>query len=190
MSDTFGTFEFIKVCFKLQVDEDAMVVHRLLCDHHTYLPVFSLFFNPIFPHVFPIRRLSQKIADFGFSALFRELESESSSGEDSSGPSSSTGGAVRGSRAFPLTAAGRARAAGVGGVAGGAGAGGAGVSGGKGLGRGVRRLTSVVGSPYYVAPEVRLLFCFSFFYSSWSLSVSEGLVSWFLGEVVMSWTWR
>ncbi|CAM9747775.1 unnamed protein product, partial [Ectocarpus sp. 13 AM-2016] len=33
-----------------------------------------------------------KIADFGFSALFRELETESSSGDDSSGPPTATGG--------------------------------------------------------------------------------------------------
>ena len=33
-----------------------------------------------------------KIADFGFSALFRELESESSSGEDSSDPTSRSSG--------------------------------------------------------------------------------------------------
>lgn len=65
---------------------------------------------------------------------------------------------VRGSRAFPPTVAGRARAAGVGGGVAGGGAGTGRSRGGseKGLGRGVRRLKSVVGSPYYVAPEVRI----------------------------------
>lgn len=108
---------------------------------------------PVFLSFFFCR---DQIADFGFSALFRELETESSSGEDSS-EASSTAGTVRGSRALPPTVAVRARAAGVGaGVAGGgAVAGGTRGSGKKGLGRGVRRLTSVVGSPYYVAPEVR-----------------------------------
>lgn len=100
-----------------------------------------------------------KIADFGFSALFRELESESSSGEDSSGPTASASGGVVGVgvggpalRRPPsgLSLGGRARAAG-GGARGGAGASG---GGGGGKGRGVRRLKSVVGSPYYVAPEV------------------------------------
>lgn len=98
-----------------------------------------------------------KIADFGFSALFRELESESSSGEDSSGPAPGGGlGGVVGGPALRrprsgLSLSGRTRAGAGGGARGGAGAGGSG-SGGKG--RGVRRLKSVVGSPYYVAPEV------------------------------------
>lgn len=107
-----------------------------------------------------------KIADFGFSALFRELESESSSGEDSSGSSDRSGGSGSGmgvGRTHPLSTSvgvsvvGRSRSSGGrGGVSGGTGSGSVGGSGGKG--RGVRRLKSVVGSPYYVAPEVR--YCF------------------------------
>lgn len=95
-----------------------------------------------------------KIADFGFSALFRELESESSSGEDSSG--STTAGGGRGVVGGPPLR--RQATSGVGSVGGRARAGGAGGDGGGGeggKGRGVRRLKSVVGSPYYVAPEVR-----------------------------------
>lgn len=97
-----------------------------------------------------------KIADFGFSALFRELESESSSGDDSSG-STSAGSIGQGPAALRSLApsslssmGGRAR-----GSAGGSG-GGAGSSGDAGgiKGSSVRRLKSVVGSPYYVAPEV------------------------------------
>ena len=97
-----------------------------------------------------------KIADFGFSALFRELESESSSGDDSSG-STSAGGLGLGPAALRRQASsglpsrgGRARSG-----AGGARAGtGSSVDGRSVKGPGVRRLMSVVGSPYYVAPEV------------------------------------
>lgn len=113
-----------------------------------------------------------KIADFGFSALFRELESESSSGEDSSSPTASSSSNSSGRPGLPppslrrqastglsSSMGSRARAAGGAGGAGGGsgavGAIGAGGGGGGGKGRGVRRLTSVVGSPYYVAPEVR-----------------------------------
>ncbi|CAN0223106.1 unnamed protein product, partial [Ectocarpus sp. 8 AP-2014] len=52
-----------------------------------------------------------KIADFGFSALFRELETESSSGDDSSGPPTATGGggpALRRPRSGLTLALGRA----------------------------------------------------------------------------------
>lgn len=120
------------------------------------LALFMLPHSTCPPAVFLRLFFAAQIADFGFSALFRELETESSSGEDSS-EAPSPAGTVRGSRALPPTVAVRARAAGVGaGVAGGgAGAGGTRGSGKTGLGRGVRRLTSVVGSPYYVAPEVR-----------------------------------
>lgn len=106
-----------------------------------------------------------KIADFGFSALFRELESESSSGDDSSGPTPGIGGGGVvgvgvGLGAPPLrrppsglSLGGRTRTTPPAGARGRAGGGG----GGGGGGRGVRRLTSVVGSPYYVAPEVSRL---------------------------------
>lgn len=97
-----------------------------------------------------------KIADFGFSALFRELESESSSGDDSSGSTSAGSigqgpAALRSQASSGLSSMGSRARGGAGGSGGGAGSSG---DGGGVKGSGVRRLKSVVGSPYYVAPEV------------------------------------